>query len=79
MKTTLDLDDALLIRAKQVAAGQRRPLRELVEQGLRKELQGTDRPRPARTIRWVTVRGGLPKDADLADRGRMLERFGRGL
>jgi len=74
MKTTVDLPDELLIRAKQRAAELRRPLRALLVEGLRAQLA----PRPARRarrrrIRWVTVDGGLPPKLDVADRARMHE------
>jgi hypothetical protein len=39
MKTTLELDDALLIEAKSVAAQRRTTLRALVEHALRRELR----------------------------------------
>jgi hypothetical protein len=38
MKTTLDLDDALLIEAKTVAAKRRTTLKALIEHALRREL-----------------------------------------
>lgn len=38
MKTTLDLDDALLIEAKTTAARRRTTLKAVVEQALRREL-----------------------------------------
>ena len=38
MKTTLDLPDALLIEAKQVAARRRTTLKAMVEHGLRREI-----------------------------------------
>ncbi len=75
VKTTIELPDALLIRAKQRAAELRRPLRALVEAGLRRELeQGRAKKREQRArIRWVTAPGGLPDDLDVADRERMHE------
>lgn len=80
MKTTIDIDDALLAKAKQVAAGRRQPLRELVEQGLRAEL---GKPRHAanarKNIRWVTVSGGLPPSVDVSSRENMTRAFGRPL
>ena len=73
MKTTIELGDDLFLLAKKRAAEQRRSLRSLVEEGLRTVLaplrgakQGT-----RKKIRWVTVRGGLPPDLDLADREAM--------
>ncbi len=80
MKTTIEIDDALLAKAKQVAAGRRQPLRELVEQGLRSE---TGKPRSSavkrKAIRWVTVAGALPPATDLSDRESMIRTFGRPL
>jgi hypothetical protein len=83
MKTTFDIPDELLVRAKKRAAELRRPLRSLVTEGLRSQL-GT----PARTagtttarrrrIRWVTTAGGLPPGLDVADRRRMHEWLRRG-
>jgi len=77
MKTTIDIPDELMIRAKKRAVELRRPLRELVIEGLR------DRLRPAlpsttskkKTIRWVTHSGGLPPDIDLSDRSSMQRLF----
>jgi hypothetical protein len=73
MRTTIDLPDELLIAAKKRAAELRCSLRELFERGLRHELSAAraTRPRRKRTIRWVTVRGGLPPGLDLSDRERM--------
>ena len=73
MKTTLDLPDELLIEAKKKAAEQRRPLRSLVEEGLRLVLKRPEtRPRK-RQVRLVTVKGGLPAGLDLSSREAMHE------
>jgi hypothetical protein len=76
MKATVELPDDLVVAAKKKAAELRRPLRELVERGLRAELR---REPPARgnrrtgraAIRWVTAPGGLPRGVDVADRAAM--------
>ena len=75
MKTTIDLPDDLLIAAKKRAAELRRPLRALVEEGLRGRLAQREKPkrRRTRTIRWVTVKGGLPPGLDITDREKMHE------
>jgi hypothetical protein len=77
MKTTFDIPDDLLVRAKKRAAELRRPLRALVADGLRAQLEyGRRRSAPAKTrhrIRWVTVAGGLAPGLDIADRERMHE------
>ena len=74
MKTTIDLPDDLLIAAKKQAAERRKPLRAILEAGLRAELRAGRRSQAAarpRRIKWVTVRGGLPPGCDVADRARM--------
>jgi hypothetical protein len=73
MKTTLDLPDELLIEAKKAAAEQRRPLKALVEEGLRMVLRGSQRRPQAKRVRLVTVKGGLPRDLDLSSREKMHE------
>lgn len=73
MKTTLELPDELLIEAKQKAAEQRRPLRALIEEGLRMVLRKPDRRTRRRQVHLVTVKGGLPPDLDLSNREAMYE------
>ena len=75
MKTTLELPDELLIEAKKRAAEQRRPLRALVEEGLRMVLRKPDRKRRKRQVTLVTVRGGIAPDLDLSSREAMYEWF----
>ena len=43
MKTTLDIRDELLVRAKKLAKKSGRPLRAVVEEGLRLALEQTER------------------------------------
>jgi hypothetical protein len=71
MKTTLDLPDELLIEAKKRAAEQRRPLRAIVEEGLRLVLRKRDARPSKKRVRLVTVKGGLPRKLDLSDREAM--------
>jgi len=73
MKTTVDLPDDLFIAAKKRAAELRQPLRALIERGLRAELgRGASHHKAERrTVRWVTVAGGLPPGVDVADRAAM--------
>jgi hypothetical protein len=47
MKTTLDIDDELLIKAKAVSARERKSLTALIEEGLRLRLRRPDSRRPA--------------------------------
>lgn len=44
MKTTLDVSDTLLLRAKRLSKRTGRPLRALVEEGLRQVLARSDQP-----------------------------------
>jgi hypothetical protein len=75
MKTTVELPDELLIRAKKHAAETRTPLRLLIERGLRRELAFSRGGRPVRRtprkIRWVVEPGGLPPGVDVADRSSL--------
>lgn len=75
MKTTLDLPDELLIEAKKRAAELRRPLRALVEDGLRMVLRKPERSTRKKDVRLITVKGGLPRDLDLSNREAMYEWF----
>jgi Arc/MetJ family transcription regulator len=59
MKTTIDVDDALLARAKRHARSVGKPLRALVEEGLRRVLEEeTRRPRYQLPDRSVGSAGG---------------------
>jgi len=73
MKTTIELPDQLLISAKKRAAELRRPLRSLIEEGLRAHLTRPEKNKGIRPrkIHWVLVKGGLPPDLDMTDRVKM--------
>ena len=75
MKTTVELPDDLLIRAKKRAAETRTPLRVLIERGLRRELASSSAHnrawRASRKIRWVVAPGGLPPGLDVSDRSSL--------
>ena len=77
MKTTVEIQDELLIEAKKHAAEHRTTVRALIENGLRHELGGQAQARKTNriAIRWVTVPGGLPQGMDVADRAKMLQRL----
>ena len=79
VKTTVDLPDELLIRAKKRAAETRTPLRVLIARGLRRELATPTQTRPTRVprkIRWVVAQGGLPPGVDVSDRATLLAWIG---
>ncbi len=77
MKATVELPDDLVIAAKKRAAELRRPLRVLIERGLRAELGRSYAGHESRErnvkLTWITVEGGLPRGADVADRAAMHE------
>ncbi len=74
MRTTIELPDKLLIAAKKRAAELRRPLRSLIEEGLRNLLERGPAPAGER-IQWVTVDGGLPSGLDIGNRVAMYDWF----
>jgi Arc/MetJ family transcription regulator len=67
MKTTLELDDDLLIEAKAVAARRRTTLRAIVEHALRRELQPVlaDRGRSLATLPTLRKSGRSNPNAAL--------------
>lgn len=73
MKTTVEIGDALLRRAKATAAREGTTLRALIEEGLRRAL--AERRRPARfRLRDASVDGrGLRPEVDAADWARLRE------
>lgn len=58
MKTTIDLPDALAAHAKQAARDAGITLRELIEAGLRAEIDRRTHPRQPVPFRFHTVGGG---------------------
>ncbi len=73
MKTTIELPDALVIAAKKRAAELRKPLRELVEAGLRAELARKPSPGKRKRLHLTMSRGNLPEGLDLSSRSKMWE------
>jgi hypothetical protein len=79
MKTTLDIDDELLIKAKAVSARERKSLTALIEEGLRLRLRGP-RPKSRRSQPLPVYRGksGLAKGIDPTSNRSMLDAAGDG-
>lgn len=68
MKTTIELPDGLARRTKEIAREQGVSMREVIEAGLRAELDRRTRPQPASAFRFHTVGGrGLRPDVDPAE------------
>jgi hypothetical protein len=78
MKTTLDLNDALLIRAKALAAQQRTSLTRLIEEGL--QLRLSAQRSSAKPVRLPVYRGkgGLAPGLDGTSNKAMLDAADQG-
>jgi hypothetical protein len=72
MRTTMDLNDALLRQAKRRAADEGRALRQVVETALRLYLGKRDRP-PGYKLRWRTESGRLLPGVRLDDRDALFD------
>lgn len=72
MRTTMDVSDELLRRAKKKAADAGVPLREVVEAALRSYLSGKPRKTGYR-LRWTPDEGELLPGVDLDDRGSLFD------
>lgn len=75
MKTTLDLNDALLSKAKSLAATQRTTLTRVIEEGLRLRLQAPRRAKAeiARPFPVVRGKGGLRPGIDPCSNRSLLD------
>jgi hypothetical protein len=74
MKTTLDINDELLVRAKAVSARERKSLTALIEEGLRLRLRrpGPGR-RPSKALAVHRGKGGLVAGVDPLSNRSMLD------
>lgn len=72
MKTTLNIDDGVMRRLKQEAAGTGRTISELVEAALRAMLEPRQSPTPERLPELPSFRGGKPL-VDLSDRDALYQ------
>ena len=75
MKTTLEIDDRLLQRAKRHAAAQGTTLRAVVEDALRARLALRPEDRSRYRFTPPTVRGARPPAIDVADRNTLYDLF----
>jgi hypothetical protein len=76
MRTTLDIEDAILERARRRADRDRTTLTSVVERALRQFL--SRRPESSAPLhqRWVVVKGDRLPDVDIADRDRLIDAMG---
>ncbi len=80
-KTTIEISDSLLIRAKKKAIELGKPLRTIVESALRQYLSHiSTNKRPvelSKRFHWSVVRGGIAEGLDIASRVKMHEWLSR--
>ena len=72
MRTTMDISDDLLRKAKRRAADEQVPLREVVEAALRRYLSGKT-PGGRYKLRWMVERGTLQPGVNLDDRDALFD------
>jgi hypothetical protein len=75
MRTTLNIEDGLIRRARHKAAEEGRTLTAVIEEALRALLRRPARAGAAFQLRWVTRRGTRPPAVDVADRNALYERL----
>jgi hypothetical protein len=79
MRTTLDIDDAVLREAKKAAAREGKTLTRVIEEALRERMSAPKRRGKPFRLRLLTKKGRLIPGTDLADRDALYERMeGRG-
>lgn len=77
MKTTLDLNDRLLVDAKSLAAQQRTSLTQLIEEGLQMRLRAQAEPRRGKVrLPVFKGRGGLIPGIDATSNKSLFEALG---
>ena len=73
MRTTLNIDDGLMRKIKDIAKSSGRTMTQVIEQALRKELAG-EAPHPVHfDLQWITVSGRIRPGVDLSDRDSLIE------
>ncbi|MBI4229851.1 MAG: hypothetical protein HY608_03350 [Planctomycetes bacterium] len=75
MKTTLDLPDRILDEAKRRAARERRTLKEIFGEALRRYLHPPIRPRAPFQLRLLVKETGPQSGVDVADRDDLYDRM----
>lgn len=75
MRTTLDIEDALLRLARRKAVQEGRTVTAVIAEALHALLRPPARPRRPFRLRWVSRRGTRVPAVDVADRGALYERL----
>lgn len=75
MRTTLDIEDSLVRRAKRRALEEGRSLTALLEDALQRYLSPRQRPARRFRLKLLTRKGRLLPGVDLSDRDALYERM----
>jgi hypothetical protein len=75
MRTTLDLEDALLRAARKLAADRGTTLTAVIEQALRQHLMQAAKPARPFRLRLLIKKGRLHPGVDVADRDSLYDRM----
>ena len=78
MRTTLNIDDALMRRIRQQALETGRTITDIVEEALRREVAGHAPRRTGFTLTWNPVAGRALPGVDLGDRDSLYQEMERG-
>ena len=73
MRTTLNIDDHLMAKVKQIARSSGITITQVVENALRKEIAGEPPDRKQFEFPWITVSGRILPGVDLSDRDSLHE------
>jgi hypothetical protein len=73
MRTTLNIDDELMLRVKKLAAESGKTITEIVQDALMKATVGEIPKKSQFTLNWRTVCGRVRPGVDLADRDSLYE------
>lgn len=73
MRTTLTINDDIMKLARQKAAAENRPLREVINEALRLGLTLGQGRAPVHRFRLRTVKGRLLPGVDLTDRDKLFD------
>lgn len=76
MRTTINIDDALLTEVKLISAKSRRPVGEVIDDALRLMLSQQTSPRRAHVPLPTYGRGGLHPGVDLDDKEALADLLG---
>lgn len=75
MRTTIDIDDRLLAKAKRHALEKGTTLRKIIETALRRTLTESEKAPTQFRLQWKTVRGKRIPGVDISDRDALYERM----